>query len=113
MIYTAETTLRKIHDGKDGEKIYIKYATDPYGIMSDTPQDGFDYLGICQSSALFPPTNMSAYTWMKYKGDPGQDGQSGRPGDPGKDGVSSYVHIKFSNDGGETFTSNDGEDPGA
>lgn len=113
MIYTAETTLRKIHDGKDGEKIYIKYATDPYGIMSDIPQDGFDYLGICQSSAPFPPTNMSAYTWMKYKGDPGKDGTKGQPGDPGKDGVSSYVHIKFSDDGGETFTSNDGEDPGA
>ena len=113
MIYTAETTLRKIHDGKDGEKIYIKYATDPYGIMSDTPQDGFDYLGICQSSAPFPPTNMSAYTWMKYKGDPGTNGQNGRPGDPGKDGVSSYMHIKFSDDGGESFTSNDGEDPGA
>lgn len=113
MIYTAETTLRKIHDGKDGEKIYIKYATDPYGIMSDMPQDGFDYLGICQSSAPFPPTNMSAYTWMKYKGDPGTNGQNGRPGDPGKDGVSSYMHIKFSDDGGESFTSNDGEDPGA
>lgn len=112
MIYTAETTLRKIHNGKDGEKIYIKYATDPSGIMSDKPVDGFDYLGICQSSDPFPPNDINAYTWMKYKGDPGANGQNGRPGNDGKDGVSSYIHIKFSNDGGESFTSNDGEDPG-
>lgn len=34
-------------------------------------------------------------------------------GADGKDGKTSYLHIKYSNDGGTTFTSNNGEDPGA
>lgn len=31
----------------------------------------------------------------------------------GEDGKTSYLHIKYSNDGGATFTGNNGEDPGA
>ena len=31
----------------------------------------------------------------------------------GEDGKTSYLHIKYSNDGGVTFTGNNGEDPGA
>lgn len=27
-------------------------------------------------------------------------------------GTNSYLHIKYSNDGGKTFTGNNGEDPG-
>ena len=30
----------------------------------------------------------------------------------GQDGVSSYLHVKYSNDNGKTFTDNNGEDPG-
>lgn len=33
-------------------------------------------------------------------------------GEQGQDGDTSYVHIKFSNDGGTTFTENNGETPG-
>lgn len=33
-------------------------------------------------------------------------------GDPGKDGVNNYWHVKYSNDGGLTFTPNNGEDVG-
>lgn len=33
-------------------------------------------------------------------------------GTEGQPGASAYVHIKFSNDGGATFTGNNGEDPG-
>lgn len=39
-------------------------------------------------------------------------GPQGTPGLPGKDGKTPYVHIKYSNDGGSTFTGNNGEDPG-
>lgn len=39
-------------------------------------------------------------------------GPQGTPGLPGADGRTSYLHIKYSNDGGITFTGNNGEDPG-
>lgn len=38
---------------------------------------------------------------------------TGNPGQNGTDGKTSYLHIKYSNDGGVTFTGNNGEDPGA
>lgn len=34
-------------------------------------------------------------------------------GKDGVDGATAYLHIKYSNDGGKTFTNNTGEDPGA
>ena len=37
----------------------------------------------------------------------------GAPGEPGEDGRSSYLHVKYSDDGGATFTGNNGEDLGA
>ena len=39
-------------------------------------------------------------------------GNDGINGVDGKDGDSAYLHIKYSNDGGRTFTSNNGEDVG-
>lgn len=46
-------------------------------------------------------------------GENGKDGTNGTDGTNGEDGKTSYLHIKYSNDGGTTFTSNNGEDPGA
>lgn len=46
-------------------------------------------------------------------GKDGKDGTNGTDGSNGEDGKTSYLHIKYSNDGGTTFTSNNGEDPGA
>ena len=43
----------------------------------------------------------------------GEKGEQGIPGTNGEDGKTSYLHIKYSNDGGVTFTGNNGEDPGA
>lgn len=37
----------------------------------------------------------------------------GADGSNGEDGKTSYLHIKYSNDGGVTFTGNNGEDPGS
>lgn len=42
-----------------------------------------------------------------------RDGTDGTPGQTGKDGKTTYFHVKYSNDGGQTFTSNSGEDVGA
>ena len=38
-------------------------------------------------------------------------GEQGLPGKPGEDGRTTYLHIKYSNDG-QTFTNNNGEEPG-
>lgn len=43
----------------------------------------------------------------------GKDGEKGTPGAPGEDGRTSYTHFKYSNDGGLSFTGNNGEDPGS
>lgn len=39
-------------------------------------------------------------------------GPQGIPGSSGTDGKTSYIHVKYSNDGGKTFTANAGETPG-
>ena len=41
-----------------------------------------------------------------------KDGTDGTPGAPGADGKTPYFHVKYSDDGGKTFTSNGGETPG-
>ena len=46
-------------------------------------------------------------------GKDGKDGTNGTDGSNGEDGKTSYLHIKYSNDGGATFTGNNGEDPGS
>ena len=40
------------------------------------------------------------------------DGTNGTPGAAGADGRTPYLHVKYSDDGGETFTDKDGETPG-
>ncbi|MDX8417359.1 phage tail spike protein [Absicoccus intestinalis] len=40
------------------------------------------------------------------------DGTNGTPGAKGADGKTPYFHVKYSNDGGKTFTGNSGEDVG-
>lgn len=37
------------------------------------------------------------------------DGTNGTPGTNGVNGKTTYFHVKYSNDGGKTFTSNSGE----
>ena len=40
------------------------------------------------------------------------DGAAGTPGTPGADGRTPHLHVKYSDDGGKTFTANGGETPG-
>lgn len=42
-----------------------------------------------------------------------KDGINGTPGTPGADGKTPYLHLKYSDDGGKTFTAGSGETPGA
>lgn len=42
-----------------------------------------------------------------------KDGANGTPGKDGTNGKTTYFHVKYSNDGGKTFTSNSGETVGS
>lgn len=76
--------------------------------MTTSPQSTTKYMGVASTTSSTAPTSYSAYTWTLIKGN---DGSSGSPGTPGADGKSSYLHIKYSDDG-TTFTANNGEDIG-
>ena len=101
-------------NGKDGKTTYfhIKYSSveNPTASqMSETPNK---YIG---TYVDFQPTDSNdpkAYTWYLFQGLQGKDGTNGLPGKNGVDGKTSYLHIKYSNDGGKTFTSNKGETSG-
>ncbi|MDD3692593.1 MAG: hypothetical protein PHX02_01635 [Oscillospiraceae bacterium] len=83
---------------------WIKYSDDPAGAnMDDNPTDKL-YIGIAYgNSNQTPSDNPADYKWTKIKGDQGIKGEQG------PDGRTSYLHIKYSNDGGSTFTANNGE----
>ncbi|MGI6069097.1 MAG: hypothetical protein ACOYBE_01590 [Blautia sp.] len=115
MIYSAELTLKKHHRPKDGTSnyIHIMYSdVENPTVPEEMSTEPLDYMGVCVTNASAAPADPAAYQWAKVKGEDGKRGSTGLPGKDGADGVSSYVHIKFSNDGGQTFTSNEGEDPG-
>ena len=91
--------------GEDGEQLYtwIKYADTPTTGMSDAPENK-DYMGIAYNkTTVTESNNYSDYQWIYIRG------EQGIPGTDGTDGKSSYLHIKYSNDGGKTFTSANGE----
>lgn len=84
-------------DGEDGKSIYIKYSANASGNpMTAVPQEDTKYMGIATTTSPTAPTSYSAYTWSKYVG---EDGISIK----GDDGKTSYIHIKYSEDG-VTFT---------
>ncbi len=89
---------------------YIRYSANADGSnMTSTPQANTKYMGTCSSTSATAPTNASAYSWSLIKG---EDGEQGIKGEDGANGESSYLHVKYSNDG-RTFTPNNGEDLGS
>lgn len=77
--------------------------------MTETPSK---YIGTYVDSVETDSTDPSKYTWQQLEGSQGPQGEQGIPGTNGSDGKTSYLHIKYSNDGGNTFTSNNGETAG-
>lgn len=80
--------------------------------MSETPDV---YIGTYVDTTQADSTDPSKYTWARFQGLQGPQGEQGIPGNDGSagaDGKTSYLHIKYSNDGGQTFTSNNGETVG-
>ena len=100
--------------GKNGETSYfhIKYSAvaNPTvsSQMSETPNT---YIGTYVDFTEADSTDPKKYTWHRFEGLQGPKGDQGIPG-VGKDGKTTYLHIKYSNDGGKTFTANNGETVG-
>ena len=103
-------------DGTDGKTSYfhIKYSavSNPTSSsqMSETPNT---YIGTYVDFTAADSTNPADYTWYRFQGLQGPQGDQGIPGTNGANGQTSYLHIKYSDDGGTTFTANNGEIPGA
>lgn len=102
--------------GKDGDGrtsyFHIKYSsvanpTSSYQ-MSETPNI---YIGTYVDFDPSDSTDPNKYIWYRFQGLQGEKGEQGIPG-VGTDGKTSYLHIKYSDDGGKTFTSYNGETVG-
>ena len=70
------------------------------------------YIGTYVDFTQEDSTDPKKYTWSRFQGAQGPQGTQGIPGTNGTNGKTSYLHIKYSNDGGKTFTGNSGEDVG-
>lgn len=98
--------------GEDGKTSYfhIRYSENSDGNpMTTTPNT---YIGTYVDFTQADSTDPSDYTWSRFEGAQGPRGTQGIPGTNGTNGKTSYLHIKYSNDGGASFTANSGETPG-
>lgn len=100
--------------GEDGRTSYfhVKYAdviNPDASQMTDVPSK---YIGTYVDFTKENSNDPLDYKWVQFIGDDGKNGTDGIMGENGEDGKTSFLHIKYSNDGGKTFTSNGGEDTG-
>ena len=99
-------------DGTDGKTTYfhVKYSAvaspTSSSQMTETPSE---YIGTYVDYTEADSTDPKKYTWARFQG---LQGEQGIPGTNGTNGKTSYLHIKYSNDGGKTFTANNGETVG-
>ena len=117
-------------NGANGQTSYlhIKYSDD--GGSTFTGNNGElpgAYIGQYVDFTQADSSDPKKYTWSKIQGEQGPRGLQGLQGEKGEQGIpgpkgetgatgaagkTSYFHIKYSNDGGKTFTGNNGEDVG-
>ena len=101
--------------GPAGQSTYfhIKYSSvaNPTSSsqMTETPST---YIGTYVDFTQADSEDPKKYAWSRFQGVQGPQGTQGIPGANGTNGKTSYLHIKYSNDGGKTFTGNSGEDVG-
>lgn len=100
--------------GADGKTSYfhIKYAPVQNPTASQMTETPNVFIGTYVDFILTDSTDPQKYTWYRFQGLQGPEGNQGIPGKNGANGQTSYLHIKYSNDGGKTFTANTGETPG-
>ena len=105
----------KGENGIDGNTSYfhIKYSSveNPTSSsqMTETPSE---YIGTYVDFTKDDSKDPLKYSWARFQGIQGTKGDQGIPGTNGTNGKTSYLHIKYSNDGGKTFTTNTGETVG-
>lgn len=101
-------------DGKNGSTTYfhIKYAAVSNPTASQMTEVPNTYIGTYVDFTAADSADPAKYTWSRFQGIQGEKGTQGIPGTNGVNGRTSYLHIKYSNDGGKTFTGNSGEDSG-
>ena len=95
--------------GEDGRTAYfhVKYSANANGNpMGEQPNV---YIGTYVDFNAADSTDPNDYIWSRFQG---LQGEQGIPGTNGVDGKTYYWHIKYSGDGGKTFTANNGETPG-
>lgn len=101
-------------DGQNGSTTYfhIKYAAVSNPTASQMTEVPNTYIGTYVDFTAADSADPAKYTWSRFQGIQGEKGTQGIPGTNGVNGRTSYLHIKYSNDGGKTFTGNSGEDSG-
>lgn len=129
-------------DGKT-PYFHVKYSNDGGKTFTDNNgEKAGSYIGTYTDHIESDSNIVSDYTWVKIEGKDGVsptitvtkengvvtivtkdgshtytqkilDGVNGTPGANGTNGQTTYFHLKYSNDGGKTFTSNNGEDVGS
>ena len=90
-------------DGVSGTSVKVQYSANNSS-WHDAPLAGDLYIRTGTKAG-----NAADYTWaagVKFVPEKGVEYDDGDPG------ISSYLHIKYSNDNGSTFTANNGETPG-
>lgn len=102
--------------GKDGENgltsyFHIKYSPVQNPTASQMTETPDVFIGTYVDFTKEDSNDPSKYTWSRFKGAQGERGEQGIPGIDGENGQTSYLHIKYSDDG-KTFTANNGETPG-
>lgn len=98
---------------KTTTKAGITTYSSPSCIQGNSGTNGKD--GISPTVAISKTDGSTTITITDKNGTHSQvvkDGVNGTPGATGADGKTSYFHVKYSNDGGKTFTPNNGEEVG-
>lgn len=111
-------------DGTDGKNAYSPYigANGNWFFYDDASQEYKDSGRSATGDDGHSPYIGENGNWFEYdsakgkyedtgiaaKGDKGDRGEQGIQGTNGEDGKTSYLHIKYSNDGGQTFASRAG-----
>jgi hypothetical protein len=100
--------------GPTGARTYFHtaYASSPDGTVGFNQTSG-PYIGTYSDTNPADSPNPAAYVWRLFQGAQGPAGAQGIPGTPGADGQTPYLHLKYSNNGGVSFTGNNGEDVGS
>lgn len=107
--------IEQTSSGTGGTTWYVSniVCTDITGLKGNTGENGKD--GVSPTVSISKSGTVTTITITDKNGTHTQtvnDGTNGTAGKAGADGKTPYFHVKYSNDGGKTFTSNSGEDVG-